>query len=145
MNKQRKVAEYVSAKYQPSRKERDIETIGGGCPLFITTTRLSAKPTPKFEGRIARLNEFWANDACPGYGRDVPNYARQQGSAGGARRDLEDLRAAIVTSKKGLHRGVVRVTLPEKGRPRDLADPAGSCHAVAGAGATGVRWYTAAS
>jgi integrase len=39
---------------------------------------------------------------------------------GGARRDLEDLRAAINHhAKEGFHRGVVRVVLPEKGLPRE--------------------------
>ncbi|WP_248305074.1 tyrosine-type recombinase/integrase [Devosia sp. FKR38] len=39
---------------------------------------------------------------------------------GGARRDLEDLRAAINHhSKEGLHRGVVGVWLPERGQPRE--------------------------
>jgi hypothetical protein len=38
----------------------------------------------------------------------------------GARRDLEDLRAAIEHhAKEGLHRGLVRVTLPPKGPARD--------------------------
>ena len=43
-----------------------------------------------------------------------------RGNAGGARRDLEDLRAAINHhAAEGLHRSIVRVTLPEKGPPRD--------------------------
>jgi integrase len=47
-------------------------------------------------------------------------YTRHRGSDGGARRDLEDLRAAINHhSKEGFHRGVVRVALPEKGLPRE--------------------------
>ena len=53
-------------------------------------------------------------------GKTCREYVRQRGNMGGARRDLEDLRAAIEHhTKEGLHRGRVRVTLPQKGPPRD--------------------------
>jgi hypothetical protein len=42
-----------------------------------------------------------------------------KGKGGGAKRDLEDLRAAINHhAKEGLHRGIVRVVLPERGKAR---------------------------
>jgi hypothetical protein len=47
-------------------------------------------------------------------------YVKARRRPGGARRDLEDLRAAINHhSREGLHRGLVRVALPAKGRGRD--------------------------
>ena len=47
-------------------------------------------------------------------------YVKHRGTNGGARRDLEDLRAAIGHhAREGLHRGVVRVALPPKGLPRE--------------------------
>lgn len=47
-------------------------------------------------------------------------YQRSRGNKGGARRDLEDLRAAIGHhASEGLHRGIVKVTLPKKGEARD--------------------------
>jgi len=47
-------------------------------------------------------------------------YAKHRGNRGGARRDLETLRAAINHhAKEGFHRGLVRVSLPQKGEPRD--------------------------
>jgi integrase len=47
-------------------------------------------------------------------------YVKERGNKGGARRDLEDLRAAIEHhAEEGFHRGVVRVKLPKKGLPRD--------------------------
>ena len=47
-------------------------------------------------------------------------YTKHRGNAGGSRRDLEDLRAAINHhAKEGFHRGIVRVVLPEKGLPRE--------------------------
>ena len=58
----------------------------------------------KFYGRLGRLNDFWA----------AGSFRRSR-----ARRDLEDLRAAINHhAKEGLHRGVVRVLLPARGAPR---------------------------
>jgi integrase len=46
-------------------------------------------------------------------------YEKKRGNSGGARRDLEDLRAAINHhSSENLHHGVVKVKLPEKGEAR---------------------------
>ena len=75
----------------------------------------------RFRGRIARLNEYWGGKALATVtGATCRQYARDRGNRGGARRDLEDLRAAINHhAKEGLHRGVVRVVLPEKGQPRE--------------------------
>ena len=47
-------------------------------------------------------------------------YQKHRGNKGGARRDLEDFRAAIGHhAAEGLHRGIVRITLPKKGKPRE--------------------------
>jgi integrase len=47
-------------------------------------------------------------------------YVQSRGKTGGARNDLETLRAAINHhAKESLHYGTVRVTLPPKGPPRD--------------------------
>jgi integrase len=74
-----------------------------------------------FDGRIARLNDFFGDMMLADVnGQTCREYAKQRESPGGARRDLEDLRAAINHhAKEGLHRGVVRVTLPQKGRARE--------------------------
>jgi hypothetical protein len=54
-------------------------------------------------------------------GESCRRYVKHRANAGGARRDLEDLRAAINHhAKEGLHRESVRVALPDKGAPRDL-------------------------
>jgi hypothetical protein len=46
-------------------------------------------------------------------------YARSRGSASSARRDMEDLRAAInLHAKEGFHRGTVHVVLPDKSTSR---------------------------
>ena len=47
-------------------------------------------------------------------------YVKSRGKSGGARADLETLRAAINHhAKEGMHYGMVRVSLPPKGLPRD--------------------------
>ena len=118
-----KLADHVARKYQPSRKERDIERIDVADVLtvYLDDTGGRQASRAKFEGRIARLNDYWGGKALAEVtGETCRDYVRRRGSSGGARRDLEDLRAAIEHhAKEGLHRGVVRVTLPPKGPPRD--------------------------
>lgn len=53
-------------------------------------------------------------------GEQCRQYAKERGNKGGSRRDLEDLRAAINHhAAEGYHRGIVKITLPAKGEPRD--------------------------
>ena len=75
----------------------------------------------QFVARLARLNDFWGGRMLAEVtGETCREYAAKRSGNGGARRDLEDLRAAINHhAKEGYHRGVVRVVLPPKGRPRD--------------------------
>jgi integrase len=116
------LAEHVAIKYEPSRKRRDIELIDVADVLTVylndTGTRQSSKA--KFDGRINRLNDFFgAMKLAEITGERCREYVGRRGNNGGARRDLEDLRAAIEHhAKEGLHRGVVRVTLPRRGPPR---------------------------
>jgi hypothetical protein len=58
-------------------------------------------------------------EALP-YARRGAEIRRAKEKSGGARRDLEDLRAAINHhASENLHHGVVKVKLPEKGKTRD--------------------------
>ena len=120
---ERKLAQHVALKYQPSRKERDIELIDVADVLavYLEDTASRQASRSKFEGRLVRLNDFWGDKKLADVtGETCREYVRQRKNTGGARRDLEDLRAAIEHhAKEGLHRGLVRVTLPEKGPPRD--------------------------
>jgi integrase len=119
----RKLADHIARKYLPSRKERDIELIdiADVLAIYLDDTGPRQASRSKFESRIGRLNEYWGGKKLAEVtGEACREYVRQRGNIGGARRDLEDLRAAIEHhAKEGLHRGVVRVTLPEKGPPRD--------------------------
>ena len=114
---------YISQKYLPDRRQRDLEKIDVADVLSVYVDDCGEKPASqqRFRGRITRLNEFWGGMSLAQVtGSSCRAYAKHRSNAGGARRDLEDLRAAINHhSKEGLHRGAVRVVLPEKGPPRD--------------------------
>src|SRR5262245_46326612 len=120
---ERKLAEHVALKYQPSRKERDIELIDVAdvLAIYLDDTGDRQASRAKLEGRIGRLNDYWGGKTLAEVtGETCRDYVRRRGTRAGARRDLEDLRAAIEHhAKEGLHRGRVRVSLPPKGAPRD--------------------------
>lgn len=120
---EKRLAEYIAAKYQPARRVRDIERIDVADVLSIYLDDCGERVADraKLERSIGRLNDFWG-------GRMLSNvtnatcraYVNARGKPGGARADLEVLRAAINHhAKQNLHHGIVPVTLPAKGPPRD--------------------------
>jgi integrase len=117
------LAVYIARKYQPLRRRRDIEDIEIADALSIYDDDCGAQQanSAALNGRLERLNEFWGGRKLAEVtGETCREYVVWRGSPGGARRDLEDLRAAINHhAKEGLHRGIVRVVLPSKGLPRD--------------------------
>lgn len=120
---ERQLAEYNVTRYRPTRKERDIEhiSVADVLMIYISDKREGQANKPKFDERMGRLNDWWGAKMLDEVnGETCRAYVRSRGTPGGARRDLEDLRAAINHhAKEGLHRGVVRVALPEKGQPRE--------------------------
>jgi integrase len=120
---ERKLAEYIVAKYQPPRKGRSIEDIfvADVLSIYVDDCGPRQRNRGKFDERIARLNEFWgAKRLSEVSAATCRAYAAHRGNQGGARRDLEDLRAAINHhADEGLHREIIKVTLPEKGPPRE--------------------------
>lgn len=117
------LGKYIAAKYQPVRHVRDIDRIDIADVLSIYLDDCGGRVADraKLERSIARLNDFWGGKMLS----DVTNpncraYVSSRGKPGGARADLEILRAAINHhSKQNLHHGIVRVALPTKGPPRD--------------------------
>jgi hypothetical protein len=99
-----RLAEYIASKYRPSRKERDIEEIKIADVLTIYLEDcgdLQAR-RGKVEERLGRLNEFWgAKTLAEISGETCRAYAAVRGSPGGARRDLEDLRAGHTAPCQG--------------------------------------------
>jgi integrase len=116
------LAEYIAQKYQPERRRQDIEDIDCADVLSIYLTDIG-EPGDQFEieARIGRLNEFWGGKKLAQVNSQTcAVYVKHRGNRGGARRDLETFRAAINHhAKEGFHRGTVRVSLPQKGEPRD--------------------------
>jgi hypothetical protein len=115
---QEALSAYITAKHSPSRKERDIEVIDVADVLSIydDDTRSRQVNTAKFDERLKRLNEFWGGKMLSDVtGETCRQYTQARGTDGGARRDLEDLRAAINHhAAEGFHRGIVKVVLPAR-------------------------------
>jgi integrase len=134
---EQKLKEYIASKHEPSRKVQDIETIpiSDVLSIYLDTelevlrdrhkvneeTEETIPGIRKFKKRIGRLNAWWgAKMLAEVNGEQCRKYVKVRGKKGGARRDLEDLRAAINHhAAEGYHRGVVKITLPAKGEPRD--------------------------
>lgn len=122
-----KLREHIAAKYAAPRIERELAAIDVADVLAIYDQ--DCRPgdgagidqQKRFDGRMARLVDYWGGKTLAEVtGETCRDYVRQRGKPGGARRDLEDLRAAIGHHQaEGFHRGEVKVILPEKGAPRD--------------------------
>lgn len=114
---------YIAAKYEPKRKEQDIERIpiADVLSLYDDDCRSRQRNQRVFDKMIERLNDWWGALMLSAVnGETCRAYELHRGTPGGARRDLETLRASINHhAEQGLHRGVVKVVLPEKGLPRE--------------------------
>jgi integrase len=134
---EQRLKDYIASKHAPERKIQDIEAIPIADVLSIhldaelarlrdrfAVTEKDEDTVPgirKFKKRIGRINDWWgAKMLADVNGEQCRRYVNVRGNKGGARRDLEDLRAAINHhAAEGYHRGVVKITLPAKGEPRD--------------------------
>jgi integrase len=120
---ERKLVEYIAAKYQTPRKERELGSIDVSDVLSIYVDDRAPKQERsrrKFDGRISRLNEFWGGKKLSDVTAATCRAYAEQRKPGGARRDLEDLKAAINHhGEEGYHRSIVKVTLPPAGQPRE--------------------------
>jgi integrase len=134
---QRALAEYIADKYLPIRKTRDVNDVDVAdvLSIYLDDCGDSQANHKQLEGRLRRLNEFWGgrmlSDVSTASCKDYTKWrgARWASSAdgrertlgvGGARRDLEDLRAAIRHhAAEHLHHGTTTVWLPPKGPARE--------------------------
>ncbi|MGC1863084.1 MAG: site-specific integrase, partial [Methylocystis sp.] len=127
---ERRLADHIASKYQPERRERPLSEIRIADVIAIYLADVApgqARPEKAGE-RAERLLEFFGRltldeingTTCRAYEASRRGQGRSnKGSGGGARRDLQDLVAAINHHhREGLHRAVVRVVLPERGKAR---------------------------
>jgi len=127
---EKRLAEHIAEKYQPVRRERDLAEIhvADVIRIYVDDCAPNQARPEKAAERAERLLEFFGAkrlDEITGKlcGEYVATRAGQgrtnKGKGGGARRDLEDLRAAINHhAKQGYHRALVCVPLPKTGKAR---------------------------
>ncbi len=127
---EKQLAEYIAAKHAPERRERALHEIriSDVIAIYLADVAPGQARPEKVGERAERLLEFFGtrrlDEITGALCRAYVDFRRgkghsNKGETGGAKRDLEDLRAAINHhAKEGLHRGVVRVVLPERGKAR---------------------------
>jgi integrase len=123
---ERFLADYIATKYAPVRKMRDVDRIFLADVLLVYHADRRAQFESKlqerrFDASIGRLNEYFGNRKLGDMSQAMTDgYVKNRGSPGGARRDLENLRAAINHhARQNLHRAAITVGLPPKGQPKD--------------------------
>jgi integrase len=120
---QQALKEYIANKYEPERRTRDVDRIdiADVLSIYYSDTRDRQSSPKQFDSRISRLNQFFgAKTLGQLNGKLCIDFVKSRKNTGGARRDLEDLRAAInYHGKQNLHRAVIHVSLPDKGKSRD--------------------------
>ena len=120
---EKQLAAYIADKYQPSRLAKDIDRIDVADVLSIYLDDCGPRIADqlKLERTIGRLNDYWGGRTLSQVSAaECRGYVKSRGKIGGARADLETLRAAINHhAKEGMHYGMVWMSLPPKGLPRD--------------------------
>jgi len=123
---ERKLADYVHEKH-----ETGIDKAGSRDPSQIPVSdvvQLYAKDVAMKHARpketLARLGHildfFESMTLAQVIGATCRQYAAQRSTLAAARRELEDLRAAIIHHRReGLHDRIVSVVLPERSEPRE--------------------------
>ena len=130
---EQQLSAYIASKYEPRRKERGLAEIDVADVLsiyFDDKAPADERPKRALSQHVRRLTLFWGGRSLAEVtGASCRDYvvARVKASprksgrrTGGARRDLEVLRAAIAYhAEQGFHRELVKVALPDKGDARD--------------------------
>lgn len=131
---ERRLCDYLAEKYQPARRERRLNEIPLADVIAIyLRDRVPGQSLPKKAAeRAERLLTWWGTKTladvtganCRAYaawreGQGPVVRGGRKGKGGGARRDLQDLSAAIGHHHaEGYHRESVKVVLPPKGEAR---------------------------
>lgn len=121
---ERRLANFITEKYQPVRERgRDptTVTIADAVSVYLTDVAPShAKPKETAGRMVAVLN--WFGDMMIGdiNGKICRDYAKAHGNGAAARRQLEDLRAALNNyHREGFIISAPAIVLPPKSAPRD--------------------------
>lgn len=118
---QRKLAEYIDSQYRPQRSSRAAEVTVADVVIVYSEEKAPSTARPKETlAMLERITDFFGDMILTEVrGQSCRDYAAERGNPGGARRDLEMLRAAInhYHAEETLDM-VPKVTLPEKGEPR---------------------------
>ena len=119
---EKRLNEYLSSKYQPERRERLLSEIKirDVITIYLKDVVPGQASIKKAGGRAERLLTFFGAKSLDDLnGKLCRDYAEWRGTDGGARRDLQDLAAAISHHhKEGYHKEALRVVLPKAGEPR---------------------------
>ena len=95
---EKRLAAYIAEKYRPSRQARDIDRIDVADVLSIYLEDCGPRlaDPPRLERCIGRLNDYWGGKMLSEVtAAECRAYVHARGKTGGARADLETLRAAI--------------------------------------------------
>jgi len=121
---ERALSDYISAKYRPPRvRHRDPSAVKIADVVAIYADEVAAKHASPREtaARLDRVLEFFGENALSFVNKKSCNdYVSWRGSEPAARRELEDLRAAIRHHwEAGLCSALTPVVLPDKSPSRD--------------------------
>jgi hypothetical protein len=101
---EKRLAAYISEKYQPSRHARDIDQIYVADVLSIYLEDCGPRITdlPKLERAVGRLNDFWGGKMLSQVtAAECRTYAKSRGKTGGTRPILRLFaRPSIITPRK---------------------------------------------
>lgn len=116
------LADYIAGKHDPAAfrcRPAHQTLIADVLSVYLDNVVGAKVRPPRVLARIARLIEWWGAKTIADISAATCRQYAAERTQGGARRDLEDLRAAIAYhATRGLHTGKAEIELPEKGKPR---------------------------
>jgi integrase len=124
------LARYLASKYVPeTNKLRDVDKIPIADVLAIYykyrvalyDEETQQRDINRLDAAVLRLGDYFGRHMLGDMSSNLTRgYEKKRGTAGGARRDLEVLRAAVNHhGAENLHRAIINVNLPQKGGPRE--------------------------
>jgi integrase len=116
-----RLAEYIASRYRPQLSSRADEVTVGDVVIIYAEEKAPKTARPKETlAALDRVNEFFGKMRVSELrGQLFRDFADDRGNEGGARRDLEIMRAALnYYHAENTLDMVPKVTLPEKGQPR---------------------------